>query len=82
MRTENLDVDLCDDCVVTSVNGWDERLIGRPLPTPEPLSRLGVQVLVGVPDEDPHFGKSPCDGCGIPDHGNRTHTTIVHVTEE
>jgi hypothetical protein len=74
---EKFEVELCDDCVTTAANGWDERLIGRPLPSPAPLSLLTPDTIVGTSSDDPHFGKSPCEGCGITDHGNRSTATIA-----
>lgn len=86
MQTEKFDADLCDDCLTMAANGWDERLIGRPVPEPCPLSRLiddeGTNVLVGTAEDDPHFGKSPCEGCGNPAHGNRSTVTVVLLRKE
>jgi hypothetical protein len=84
MRTEQFDTDLCPDCITMSQYGWDEQWMGRPVPDPCPLALLvadGINVLVGVPDEDPHFSNSPCPGCGAK-AGDRSHVTIVHILKE
>lgn len=55
-------------------NGWEEDLIGRPLPDPEPMSMLYGWLI--SPDEsdhicEGHFSRYSCDGCGTHLAGNR-----------
>lgn len=57
-------ISLCTDCVVTDANGWEEELIGRPIPTPTPLSLLTPNSLIEMVDSNEHFSWNRCDGCG------------------
>ena len=65
---------LCDDCIFIDANGWDEKLCGRPLPDPVPMSKL-YGVLISPDDEnhlcEGHFSQYPCHGCGNRDAGTR-----------
>ena len=67
-------LELCEDCIYTDANGWDEDQTGRPLPDPIPLGLLNGALI--NPDEsehicEGHFSWSPCDGCGCDLGGTR-----------
>ena len=75
-------VDICSDCLVMDANGWEEELIGRPLPDPVPMSLLEGYALGTDCDDmdDTHamdlaseasFSWSFCDGCGAGPGGDR-----------
>jgi len=66
-------VDLCPDCVTFVTNGWDEALIGRPLPDPAPMSDLPDTLVgpMGNHDCEGHFSHWRCDGCGTWEDGTR-----------
>lgn len=71
---KNMSVSLCGDCITLDANGWDEAMIGRPLPDPEPMSLLRGWLI--SPDEsdhdcEGHFSWSPCEGCGCTLGGDR-----------
>ena len=68
-------VDICSDCLVMDANGWEEELIGRPLPDPAPMGLLNGYVLGTDCDDmddmdavdlanESHFSWADCDGCG------------------
>jgi len=70
---------ICTDCYVTAHDGWDPDWLG-PLPTPEPLSLLHPDNILGDPlDENgeeeftrsAHFSNSPCRTCGSTLAGDR-----------
>lgn len=60
-------VSLCSDCIMLDANGWDESMIGRPLPDPVPMGRLEGYLV--SPDDrthecEGHTSSWGCDGCG------------------
>lgn len=68
-------VSLCTDCTHFAANGWDERMTGRPLPDPAPMSLLPHVLVSGhahlfdadrdeYMDCEGHVSKYPCHGCG------------------
>ena len=73
-------ISLCVDCVVMDANGWEENLIGRPIPTPTPLGLLSPEVKLGEVDQHEHFSNSPCQGCGSDLAGARFDYTLERQT--
>jgi hypothetical protein len=71
-RKDGLDLEayyeamVCFDCLYAQANGWDERIVGYPLPDPAPLSTLPVGAVFSKIDEDSeaHFSSIRCFGCG------------------
>lgn len=60
-------VSLCGDCITLNANGWDEDLIGYPMPDPAPMNLLrGYLVAPDNRDHDceGHVSSAGCDGCG------------------
>lgn len=80
-------LDLCGDCYYTAHVGWDMTMTGRPLPEPAPLSLVPDNALVGYPVTDPatgmhseaHYGKRPCEGCGITLEGDRFTCNVTYT---
>lgn len=58
-------ISICADCVVMDANGWDEQLIGRPIPTPTPLGLVppgsALSSAIGYGER---FTWTYCQGCG------------------
>lgn len=86
-------VNICSDCLVMDHNGWEEELIGRPLPDPTPMSLLNGYVLGTDCDDmddahavdlanESHFSWTDCDGCGSSLGGDRYRMRAVLKSEE
>ena len=74
-------ISLCTDCVTTDANGWEEELIGRPIPTPAPLSLLTPNSLIEMVDSNAHFSWNRCDGCGSRLGGSRWDYQLQEATK-
>ncbi len=60
-----MNVNICTDCLTMVESGWDEKLIGRPVPDPVPMSLLTGAIYGSVSDADlGSFSWRHCDGCG------------------
>ena len=60
-----MSVNICTDCVIFNENGWEEELIGHPIPDPAPMCLLTGGIYGSVSDADlGSFSWHRCDGCG------------------
>ena len=73
-------ISICVDCVVMNANGWDEELIGRPIPTPYPLSLVPPESYLCATSNEEHFSWNRCEGCGSPYGGARFDHTLKEAT--
>jgi len=74
-------ISICVDCVVMDANGWDAVLIGRPLPTPAPLSLIPTKSYLCAANDREHFSWDRCDGCGSALGGARFDYIIKEATK-
>jgi hypothetical protein len=62
-------VNLCPDCVL-ALAGYDQHEIGHE-PDKEPIAHLDHSHWYSALNPEPHFSKSPCDGCRTTLAGDR-----------
>ena len=70
-------ISICVDCAVMDANGWEEDLIGRPLPTPTPLGLVPPESYLCAASDREHFSWNRCEGCGSRYGGARFDYTLT-----